>query len=240
MVALATVRDNHDILAEQCLAFTHDPVEHHVTCNKDTMSIADNHFVVDDELECAEVEADIVAQSSALSVMMDTWEPEMGCATDSLSVGTGLQQTGEVVRPRTEGKASSNYRVCQDVIEVVNHRRLRIGTHHGKAVYVAQVVSGIKNRMGCPKVNEANLLAVRRMAYNTMLKHGLRDSHIRDCIEMVIAGVFVPDAPDLLRAKMLASVGMASLRDEVANAGPLNAWGSLWRPFRRASERVRA
>lgn len=142
--------------------------------------------------------------------------------------------------PVVEGP-SSVYRVCQDVVEVARHRRLP----HNNRDYVGSVVSEIKNRLGCPAANAANLLVVRRMGNNIMMKHGVRPSHIRNAIELVVAGVFVPDENDLLGAKVLASVSVSSLRAEVADAGPKNAWKELFakvfNPFaRRGASRVRA
>jgi len=128
------------------------------------------------------------------------------------------------------GEASSVYRVCQDVVEVKRHRRL---PHQHKGDYAASVVSEIKNRLGCPAPNAANLLAVRRMAINSCNQHGLRPSHVRDVVERIVAGVFIPDEEDLRGAKMLQSVAAGELRDELADAGPRSAWYDLFHPFKR-------
>lgn len=147
--------------------------------------------------------------------------------------GTGVVYTTTI----PEDSPSSVFRVCQDVVEVEKHRRL---PHQKRGDYAACVVSEIKNRLGCPAPNAANLLAVRRMANNIMGKHGVRPTHIRSVLETVVAGVFVPDDEDLRGAKMLQSVGMAQLRNEVADAGPRSAWWDLFHPFKsRGAERVR-
>lgn len=136
---------------------------------------------------------------------------------------------------------SSVYRVCHDVIEVPRHRRL---PHHVKGHYAASIVSEIKNRLGCPAATAANKLAVRRMAINAMDKHGLRPSHVRSVIEIIVAGVFIPDEEDLRGAKIEQSNAAGELRQGVANAGPVGAWGDLYQSFRhpfknRGAQRVR-
>lgn len=134
---------------------------------------------------------------------------------------------------------SSVYRVCQDVVEVKAHRRLPFHPH-ARGEYAASVVSEIKNRLGCPAPNAANLLAARRLALNAMCKHGVRPTHQREVIEKIIAGVFIPDENDLVGAKMLASVATANLRAEVSDAGPRSAWYELFHPFKnRGAARVR-
>lgn len=137
-----------------------------------------------------------------------------------------------------EAGPSSVFRVCQDVVEVKRHRRL---PHPKRRDYAAIVISDIKNRLGCPAPNAANLLAVRRMAKNIIDNHGLRPTHARVVIERVVAGVFVPDEEDLLAAQVLQSVGMQDLRSEVADARPRSAWYALFHPFggNRGAARVR-
>jgi len=78
------------------------------------------------------------------------------------------------------------------------------------------------------------------MAVNIMDRHGVRPSHVRNTVELVVAGVFLPDEQDLRGAKLLQSVSMAALREEVADAGPKSVWYNLAHPFRsRRVERVR-
>jgi len=145
------------------------------------------------------------------------------------------QQSEEVVIP--DRQPSSVYRICQDVVEVKRHRRL---PHTRSGDYVAAVVSEIKTRLGCPPANAANLLAVRRMANNICSNHGLRPTHAREAVELIVAGVFVPDAPDLRAAKILQSLSMASLREELEAAKPISVWSSLLHPFKgRGAKRVR-
>jgi hypothetical protein len=122
---------------------------------------------------------------------------------------------------------SSVFRLAQDVVEVQAHRRVKQPNP-----YARSVIMEIKNRLGCPAPNEANKLAVRRMAINSMERRKLRPSHIRATVELVIAGVFVPDEHDLRSAKILQSASMQALREEVADAGPKSVWYNLVHPLR--------
>lgn len=122
---------------------------------------------------------------------------------------------------------SSVFRLAQDVVEVQGHRRVK----HPNP-YARSVIMEIKNRLGCPAMNEANKLAVRRMAINSMERRKLRPSHIRKTVELVIAGVFVPDEHDLRSAKVLQSASMRALREELADAGPKSVWHNLAHPLR--------
>nr|QNM36905.1 hypothetical protein [Forsythia suspensa tombusvirus] len=123
------------------------------------------------------------------------------------------------------------FRLCQDVVEVKQHRRIRKG-HRGD--YAASVVREIKNRLGTPRQTEDNFLAVRRMANNIMEKHGLRPSHVGEVIERVIAGVFIPDDEDQVRAEMLASLELIALRRRLESAGPSTAYQRLWQSIKAA------
>jgi len=78
------------------------------------------------------------------------------------------------------------------------------------------------------------------MAVNIMEKHGVRPTHVRRAVELVVAGVFVPDEEDLAGAKILQSHSVGALRAELADAGPRSAWDDLLHPFRsRRVKRVR-
>jgi len=114
------------------------------------------------------------------------------------------------------------------VIEVKNHRR--VPRRHG-GDYASAVISEIKNRLGVPKETEANKLAVRRMAHNIMTRHGVRPTHIRMFIEVVVAGVFVPDIQDQRAAEILASRRLSELRAKMREAGPHSVWERMWGRF---------
>jgi hypothetical protein len=147
--------------------------------------------------------------------------------------GTG--SSGGVPTVPVDGP-SSVYRLAQDVVEVKKHRRIRKPNR-----YAAAVVAEIKNRLGCPAKTQANILAVRRMAVNIMERHGVRPTHVRQTVELVVAGVFVPDKHDLRGAKILQSVSVEALREEIEDARPVSVWGNVFNPFRRRrGDRVRA
>nr|WPR18237.1 MAG: RNA-dependent RNA polymerase [Crogonang virus 164] len=152
-----------------------------------------------------------------------------GGVTPSSSSGGGGPPNG----PSGGGGSSSGppptpgpvvYRYSQKVIEVTKFRELPPKSRHD---YVGCVVADIKNRLGLPTQNAANLLVVRRMALNIMENHGVRPTHIRDCIEMVVAGVFIPDEADQVSAEMLASLRTKRLKRQVAKAGP-RTWWDRW------------
>jgi len=121
------------------------------------------------------------------------------------------------------------YTVCQDAIEVKASRRIAA---NGRKFYEASVVSEIKNKLGVPKNTEANKLAVRRLANRIMEKHGVRPAHMRESIEKIIVGVFIPDRFDVEAARMMASNTTANIRDEYNNAGPKNGWSRVSELFR--------
>lgn len=238
---IVLVRMNPDELSEQMIEYTHDPEERHMTHRPDYHIITDNGDQVDEawNAQIVDVNADtMVSTADAVTgadkqvIPVDESKP---AAKDSPPFV--LPDVLYPVAPTIPFDGpSSVYRVCQDVIEVAHHRRL---PHPKRGDYIACVVSTIKNRMGCPAPNAANKLAVRRMALNICGKHGVRPSHTRVVIEMIVAGVFVPDDADLRAAKVLASVGVEELRSEVANAGPTSAWYELFHPFKnRGASRV--
>lgn len=235
---IRVVRMNPDTLAEQVIAYTHDPQERHVTYRPTALVITDNGDQVDEVWSVPEAVENVGATAPAQDTMVAAATP-IGAGKESPTF-LEIDDVAEGGAPYGVLAAvgpSSVYRVCQDVIEVPRHRRL---PHPHRGVYTASVVSEIKNRLGCPAPNAANLLAVRRMANNIMAKHGIRPSHTRACIEQIIAGVFVPDEADQSAAEMLASVSMKSLRSDLANAGPRSAWYDLFHPFKnRGASRVR-
>lgn len=135
---------------------------------------------------------------------------------------------GEIVpipSPPKDDEPTSVYRVCQDVVEVKNHRRV---ARSNRPKYISTVVSEIKNKMGRPARNAANMLAVRRMANNIMGRHGLRPTHVRACIEEVISGVFIADEYDRIGGAMLNSNLAAKYEYEATHTVPHGKWGRVW------------
>jgi hypothetical protein len=79
------------------------------------------------------------------------------------------------------------------------------------------------------------------MAINIMEKHGVRPSHIRRTVELVVAGVFVPDEEDIQASRIMQSNTVAALRGKLADARPRSIWSRLVHPFRdRRVELVRS
>jgi hypothetical protein len=240
---VAMVRMNPDTLAEQFVEYTHDPEERHITHRPDTLVITDNGDQVDEVWSTDDVVVVTEVTTSAVDNMVPTVSPS---TEDKPELLKDAEKDSPPFLPMDEVVAdpvspfgnhpTSVYRVCQDVIEVNRHRRL---PHPHRGDYVASVVSDIKNRLGCPAPTAANKLAVRRMANNICCKHGLRPSHTRVVIELIIAGTFVPDDADLRAARILASASVEHLREEVSNAGPTSAWYDLFHPFKnRGASRV--
>jgi hypothetical protein len=246
---LATVRKNPDCLAESIIAYTHDPIVRHVSAEPAEIWAVDNEVCeLMDQAQADPAEApgpcgaDAGGEGStdphtdAMVVYVPVEAVAARPAAEPVQIRAEVEEAG--VNENAITGPSSVYRVCQDVVEVKRHRRL---PHPKRGDYVACIVSDIKNRLGCPAPNAANLLAVRRMAKNSIEGHGLRPTHARTVIEKVIAGVFVPDEYDLASAKILQSVGMRDLRAELNNAGPRSVWHDLFHPFeRRGADRVRA
>jgi len=136
---------------------------------------------------------------------------------DIVESGPPPESTDIVPYQQRQSLATKVFVVKQDVIEVEKHRRLN---RRRRGEYIGSVVSDIKNRLGCPTDNAANRLAVRRMANNIMNKHGVRPTHIRSTIEVVISGVFIPDNEDILAAAIDNSLIAATQKRRLRSAGP--------------------
>jgi hypothetical protein len=61
----------------------------------------------------------------------------------------------------------------------------------GRRLFMMSVVAGVKNTMGTPSRNAANVLVVRRMARQAMELHGLRPTHIAQVLPLIVEAVFV-------------------------------------------------
>lgn len=221
----------HDDLAETFLEYTHDSKRHHHTTEPVSVDIVDNMLPLTPqptpETQFENGHLDEVPQDPTIvvvAVILPDDEPvvaeEVAHAHQPVEV-EGVTNRPERGEDQVPPGPSQVFTVCQDVIEVKNHRRVAT---NGRNYYEAAVVAEIKNKMSLAKPTAANKLAVRRMADNIMRKHGLRPSHVREHIEFIIAGVFIPDKYDIKAAQMLASNDVADRWDEIANAGPRNGW----------------
>lgn len=219
---IASVRRHPDNLAEQCVEYNHDPVERHVTTVAPVAVYMDNDFHNPLYVRPAQP----TPPEHGMPLDIDTKDALDLLPSGSLMANTVVTTTPDPATFLNDEAPSKVYVLKQDVVEVARHRRL---PHKNKGNYIAVMVDGYKTRLGCPAPTAANKLMVRRMAYNDMIKHGLRPCHTRGVIEQIIAGVFVPDEYDLLSAKMLASNRVNGLREEVMDAAPLNVWQRLAR-----------
>jgi hypothetical protein len=228
-------------LAEEFVEFTHSPKQQHRTIRPNAVDVFENelpstqqqqpandnengHPVAVDEaptvvvevvipLDAEPVDAIVVRPRGQLAIVAPVQPPNQPIVAEELVVPS----------------ASLVFTTCQDVVEVKNHRRVAT---KGRGFYQAAVVGEIKNKLGLPKLTEANKLVVRRMAHNIMTRHGVRPTHIRMSIEKIVAGVFIPDQYDVESAEMLASDAVRDLRERVNNAGPRNGWSEVVDMFR--------
>lgn len=60
-----------------------------------------------------------------------------------------------------------------------------------RRLYISGVVASVKNIMGTPDYNKANLLVVRRLCRQAMEGHGLRPTHIAEALPLAIEAVFI-------------------------------------------------
>jgi len=96
-------------------------------------------------------------------------------------------------------------------VEVSTHRRVKRG--HGMK-YLNCVLTECKNKFGTPAQSEANSKAIMRYANNIMSKHGLRPSHVRKFLPMIVSMTFVPSKEELEALAMLNSVAASSKKIE--------------------------
>jgi len=87
-------------------------------------------------------------------------------------------------------------------VEVPNHRRVRKGR---QMKYMNCILAECKAKFGTPVQNEANRKAVQRFAGKLMSGHGLRPSHIREYLPMVVSMTFVPTEAEVRAMSMLNS-----------------------------------
>lgn len=261
------IGDMQDGLAEEYLEFNHQAKRRHYTTQHPVIDIVDNG---QPEMVMAEPAADTLigpnGQTAQMATaMVGTTQPThivigdvmVPIITDDAIVvygavlpdGQGLTgipaemqdaQQGNHL-PGSEARGDEDptlvYTICHDVIEVKNSRRVAT---NGRHFYNAAVVAEIKNKLGLTKPTEANKLVVRRMARNIMEKHGVRPTHIRQSIEKVVAGVFVPDQYDIEASAMLSSNAVANLRSQVDDSGPKNGWSTVKDLFRFGWRRKQA
>lgn len=246
----------HDNLAEEYVEFTHLSKQHHRTLLPVAIDILENELPLTSQQNPAQdnVVGHHVELMQEPALVVEVVIPQDVEPADAIVVfepaamavahaNHPVEDEGVAVHPvvaeeetdrpvvdeELDTPATQVFTICHDVIEVKNSRRVAT---KGRKFYESAVVCEIKNKLGLPKVTEANKLVVRRMAHNIMMKHGLRPTHIRQSIEKVVAGVFVPDQFDVGGAQILASNAVADLREQVTSAGPRNGWSAVCDLFR--------
>jgi len=253
------IREVPDGIAEDYLEFNHQPKIRHYTTQPSVIDVIDNKMP---EMAMAEPAIDSTIGPEELTAQLTTTPVGTASPTHNVSGGvvaptiTSNEHTvcganesdghGPTDKPaETQDALSSEhsqgsgkpgaaaptlvYTICHDAIEVKNSRRIAT---NGRKFYNATVVAEIKNKLGLPKCTEANKLVVRRMARNIMERHGVRPTHVRQSIEKIVAGVFVPDQYDIEASAMLTSNVTADLRRQVDNSGPKNGWSVVKDLFR--------
>lgn len=233
--AVLAIQEIPDILPEECLEFSHEPKQRHLASGVDEVVVVDNKYVV----------PIITPGTSGFSVASwahgdSAYTPthdgvgKWVDASEIADVGVGqVPRKGSVAMCSNISKPSQTYVLCQDVVEVKNHRR--IGTHLHEQ-YVRSVVATLKVTFGCPQDNAANNLAVRRSAKHLMVRHTVRHTDIARIIDRVVAGVFIPNEYELFAAKMKSSNTTKELRRELNNARPQSFWQKFWHPFSRGRQ----
>jgi len=134
-------------------------------------------------------------------------DEDVGIATDHLEEGYGnimpmelnaATDSEEIAPTSRRGVAILNH----IPIDTTQHRRVRPGR---KMYYLNCVLAECKNKFGTPQQNEANVKAVQRYANNIMSKHGLRPTHVREYLPMIVSMTFVPTTAELEALEMLNS-----------------------------------
>lgn len=102
----------------------------------------------------------------------------------------------------------------------VEVEKARIVSTQNKPKYIRCVLDQVKVKFGTPTMSEANIKAVTRYAERIMVSHGVRPTHIAQCISYVVHLTFIP-SEDEMRTKACISSGYF----KALNAGKFDdAW----------------
>jgi len=155
---------------------------------------------------------------------------DCGIATDHIEDGLAQLDSAELTFGDVEptqtavmtkrGVATLN----KDSVEIKQHRRIRAGR---SMKYMNCVIAECKAKFGVPTRDSSNIKAVNRYAVSIMQSHGLRPSHIRDCVSMIVNMVFLPTKAELEGLALLNSASSNILKIqyclEMSAAGILRA-----------------
>lgn len=141
---------------------------------------------------------------------------DAGLATDYLEEGYGNdEEESTVAATEAEEETVVQHtkrgvaRLDHTRVDVTQHRRVRTNKH---MQYMNCVMSEIKGKFGTPTHNEANRKAVQRFANSLMMRHGLRPTHIRQYLPMLVDLSFVPSESEVESMRVLGSGASASTR----------------------------
>jgi len=146
---------------------------------------------------------------------------ECGLATDHLEEGYGLNDQFEFEQPvevaaNEEPSQRGIARLDHRLIDVAQHRRVR---PKSQLKYMNCVMAEVKAKFGTPSCSEANRKAVMRFASSLMAKHGLRPTHIKKYLPMIVDLSFVPNDAELASIRMLnSSASTKSKIDYIVNS----------------------
>lgn len=123
--------------------------------------------------------------------------PTNGLATDYIDDGAaGFGTDEELQHVRGVGA------IDRTLVDVKQHRKVRSGC---RLKYMNCVLSDVKNKFGTPERNVANVKAVQRYANNVMSKHGVRPTHIKRMLPMIVSMAFVPSNDEVEAVRFLNS-----------------------------------
>jgi len=125
----------------------------------------------------------------------------------------GVAETVEGVKAKVAEEVTHTKRGVAKLdharVEVTQHRRVRKGK---QMQYMNCIMAEIKGKFGTPSHNEANRKAVQRFANSVMVRHGLRPTHIRQYLPMLVDLSFVPSEREVESMRILGSGASASTR----------------------------
>lgn len=152
---------------------------------------------------------------------------ESGLATDYLEEGYGLDDSFEFDNPLPDapsGPATTQRGVARldhSRVEVSQHRRIR---PNKQMKYLNCIMAEIKNKFGTPMTTEANRKAIMRFANGIMTKHGLRPTHIKQYLPMLVDLAFVPSQDELNAVRMMTSSACSSAKIQYVVNGCLGGF----------------
>lgn len=152
---------------------------------------------------------------------LSKFDIKLRCILDG-DAGHGMEYVSTILEKegsqRVEGPEGLEYVLETSPVMVKHHRRVH---KHNRIPYMTSIVAEVKMRFGTPQKTLSNEKAVHRYASELMRKHGLRPTHARQMLPLVVAASFIPDKWEV-KASQLSSCDLARERLEVAPPQPTN------------------